>query len=205
MGTIVRAYGLAIVMTISLISFAPNPAKAAMFGSGEVRSNDTASFTKWSAVVSRHKQSLRKNSSEIQAWKGEVQELKTASKRNTIIAVNEHFNKKIKYRIDQKVWGKSDYWATPIETAAKGYGDCDDYAIAKYFALKELGFDERNMRLVVLKDKKKNEIHAVLAVKESGKYYILDNQLSNATPDYQISYYEPIYSINTASWWRHKA
>lgn len=194
-----------LILAIFLANFTPIDAKAKMFGTDETKSTDIKSFTKWEAVVDRHNAELKKNSKEIQNWKKQVSKLKASSKKSTLVAVNEYFNDQIKYRNDSKVWGKSDYWASPLETVGKGFGDCDDYAIAKYFALKQLGFKERDMRMVILKDKQKNQIHAVLAVREAGKFYILDNQLAKATPDYQISYYEPIYSINTSSWWKHRA
>lgn len=199
----VRIFGGLLLAITMIISTADN-AQAEMFGAAEVKSTNTKSFTKWREVVKRHEKELYRGGSEIQSWKNDIHKFsKKRTKKETLIAVNNYVNKKVQYRTDDKVWNKSDYWASPAETFAKGLGDCDDYAIAKYFTLKQLGFSEKDMRLVVLKDKSKNEIHAVLAVKNGASYYILDNQLKDVTPSLSITSYEPIYSINNASWWRH--
>ena len=66
-------------------------------------------------------------------------------------------------RTDMDVWGVMDYWETPVEFFQKS-GDCEDFAIAKYFALRDLGFPASQMRIVVLKDTLRNLDHAVTAV-----------------------------------------
>ena len=99
--------------------------------------------------------------------------------------------------------GAKDYWATPSELFARG-GDCEDYAIAKFFALRSLGFDNKNLRLVVLQDLEKGIAHAVLIVHFGHQDLILDNQLTSTVPADQIRHYKPIYSINENHWWLHR-
>ena len=53
--------------------------------------------------------------------------------------VNEYFNRRIRFAEDSAVWSQPDYWATPLETIARGAGDCEDFVFAKYFTLRELG------------------------------------------------------------------
>ncbi|MCZ8076649.1 MAG: transglutaminase-like cysteine peptidase, partial [Paucibacter sp.] len=53
--------------------------------------------------------------------------------------VNNFVNKHLVFRDDSEVWGRIDYWATPLESLDKGRGDCEDYAIAKYFSLLNAG------------------------------------------------------------------
>lgn len=198
-----RIFG-GLLLAITILVYTADNAQAELFGSAEIKSTNTKSFTKWREVVKRHEKELYKGDEEIQKWKNEISNLgRFNTKKETLIAVNNYVNSKIQYRADQDVWNKSDYWASPAESFAKGQGDCDDYAIAKYFTLKQLGFNENDMRLVVLKDKSKDEIHAVLAVRNGTSYYILDNQLEDVTPAVSITSYEPIYSINRTSWWRH--
>jgi predicted transglutaminase-like cysteine proteinase len=179
-------------------------AQAEMFGKGEISSEDTSQFTKWNGVVERHEQTLKDlNNTEIKEWEQDIALFKDLSTtRQKIEAVNNYVNARIEYRPDIEIWGKSDYWASIAETLSKGYGDCDDYAIAKYFTLKEVGFSEDDMRIVVLKDHNIDQIHAVLSVNINGTIYILDNQSPYLRTDRQITYYEPIYSINEKSWWR---
>lgn len=49
---------------------------------------------------------------------------------------------------DARQWGADDYWTTPDELLRAGAGDCEDLAIAKYFALRELGVPAERLRLV---------------------------------------------------------
>ena len=68
-----------------------------------------------------------------------------------LLAVNDFFNRRLAYREDIDNWGQVDYWATPFESLAKGAGDCEDYAIAKYFTLVALGIPDARLRLVYVR------------------------------------------------------
>ena len=90
----------------------------------------------------------------------------------------------IKYKSDKKLYGVSDYWATLYEFIGRGMGDCEDYTIAKYYILKELGVDPRRMKFtyVIYKDRRGKKIsHMVLAYlkilkpKKKSDILILDN------------------------------
>lgn len=106
------------------------------------------------------------------------------------------------YREDIKNWGKPDYWAIPAEFLKKS-GDCEDYAIIKYFTLKELGIPPETMRIVVLRDTIRNLAHAVLVVYMNDDAYVLDN-LSNAVLSHtRFKHYSPQYSVNEFGRWAH--
>src|SRR5690606_37404712 len=64
------------------------------------------------------------------------------------------------YHSDNGLWGAGDYWATPAEFLGRG-GDCEDYAIAKYFLLRELGVPAETMRIAVVEDVLQQLMHAV--------------------------------------------
>lgn len=68
-----------------------------------------------------------------------------------VAAVNAFMNRRLEYRDDQDAWGQIDYWASPLETLEKGMGDCEDFAIAKYFSLTALGVPHRKLRLVYVR------------------------------------------------------
>lgn len=92
--------------------------------------------------------------------------------------INKFYNEQLKYESDIVVWGVIDYWATPLESLNKGAGDCDDYAIGKYFALKKMGIKTQNLRLVYVKyyDGEVILAHMVLTYqKGDGNILILDN------------------------------
>ncbi|QJB57141.1 transglutaminase-like cysteine peptidase [Pseudodesulfovibrio sp. zrk46] len=116
-------------------------------------------------------------------------------------AVNKFFNQ-WPYRLDSGNYGKSDYWATPLEFLKKS-GDCEDYSIAKFYALQELGFSGDNLRVVALKDKIRNIGHAVLAVFVGNEVYILDNQTNMVLPHTKYKHYVPQYSVNEKFRWMH--
>ena len=72
-------------------------------------------------------------------------------------------------------YGVPEIWKTPLATLANGAGDCVDYAIAKYFALGEIGIPENNRRLLVVRIKSSGTEHALLIVREDQRWLILDN------------------------------
>lgn len=89
--------------------------------------------------------------------------------------VNDYFNQLVN-ESDRVVWGEEDYWATPKELILQGRGDCEDFAIAKYFALKTLGADPSKMMILIVKADGRPELHVVLGVKQpSSEIMILDN------------------------------
>ena len=88
-------------------------------------------------------------------------------------AVNRFLNN-WRYKEDFANYGRRDYWASPLEFFLRS-GDCEDYAIAKYVTLRELGFSAEALRLVVVQDVVRDLAHAVLAVYLDDQVYILDN------------------------------
>lgn len=106
------------------------------------------------------------------------------------------------YREDMANWGKPDYWAIPAQFLKKS-GDCEDYAIAKYFTLKELGIPPEDMRIVVLRDTIRNLAHAVLVVYLDGEAYVLDNLSNVVQPHSRLRNYTPQYSVNETGRWTH--
>ena len=121
-------------------------------------------------------------------------------------SVNSFFNQKIRFAEDIEIWGLRDYWATPLETLRQGRGDCEDYAIAKYFTLLQLGIPSARLRLVYAT---LNEIsrspraHMVLAfypATESAPL-ILDNIQEAIEPGQKRFDLTPIFSFNTDGLW----
>ncbi|MCR4667624.1 MAG: transglutaminase-like cysteine peptidase [Desulfovibrio sp.] len=106
------------------------------------------------------------------------------------------------YREDSLNWGTQDYWAIPAEFLKKS-GDCEDYAIIKYFTLKELGIPADKMRIVVLRDTVRNLAHAVLVVYLDSDAYVLDNLSSAVLSHTRFRHYQPQYSVNEFGRWAH--
>ena len=137
------------------------------------------------------------------AWRALLKSLAGAPLEHQVYAVN-HFINQWRYRSDAENYGHSDYWATPIEFMTRS-GDCEDYAIAKYVSLRELGVPVDQLRLVVVQDVLRDLAHAVLAVYTGDRVLILDNLTEAVLPDTRLSQYIPYYSVNEAGRWAHIA
>jgi predicted transglutaminase-like cysteine proteinase len=174
----------------------PAPAKRyeSLFDTSEIRSADISPFTKWTSIMSRM-------TPDNSALPEELAEEKTASDADKIEAVNAFYNK-VRYIEDKNNWGASDYWGTPAEFVSRG-GDCEDFAIAKYAALKNLGFKESQLRLAIVQDTWKNIPHAILIVYTDDGAKFLDNQYPQVKKVSGFDRYKPVYSINRTGWWRH--
>ena len=142
-------------------------------------------------------------------WDKVIEGAKKKPTLEKIKAVNDFFNK-IKYRRDSRHWKKRDYWASPFEFMGTGAGDCEDYAIAKYFSLRKLGIPDRKMRITYVKYKgrrtKYDQAHMVLTYyhKPNSTPIVLDNinkKLKLATKRKDL---KPIYSFNATGLWQAK-
>lgn len=113
------------------------------------------------------------------------------------------FWNKVPYYSDLEHWGMDDYWASPVEMQASNGGDCEDYSIAKYFSLRELGIPVQNIRITYVRALKLNVAHMVLAYYPTpdADPYILDNLTDKLLPASQRTDLEPVYSFNDEDLW----
>jgi predicted transglutaminase-like cysteine proteinase len=111
--------------------------------------------------------------------------------------INRAINLKIKPMSDLALYGTEDFWSSPLATFAKGAGDCEDYAIAKFVALQEAGISADDLRIVILRDDIREEDHAVVAARLNGRWLMLDNLHMIMVADQQVrDYYHPIFLID---------
>ncbi len=171
-----------------------------LFGHASVSYQDIKAFTKWSDVLQR--QAKIDSTDRVVAWQEFLDSIRDKSKDEQIAAVNDYVNA-LPYITDMDNYGVEDHWATVEDFLEHNGGDCEDYALAKYFSLIELGFTPDQMRLVILYDADKNADHAVLAMTHNDKIEILDNQYSSVRDAQTISNYKPIYAISQEQWWRY--
>lgn len=173
----------------------------ALFGSQEKRSSNLRPFIKWTGVLARYERSPQTPA--VKKWENSIAQFKGLPLKAMADRVNNLVNE-TRYIVDSRNWGQSDYWATPAEFLQKG-GDCEDFAIAKYIALRLLGVPEERMRVAIVHDNQKNIPHAVLVVYTEQGSYLLDNQNKNLIDAESGSRYRPIFSINRTAWWLHTA
>ncbi len=174
--------------------------------------NTTASKTfeiseaKLKNIANKYGQEARNR---VEAWDSMIEASKNESTLNKIKNVNDFFNE-ITYKTDLRQWGEKDYWATPFEFMGVGAGDCEDYAIAKYFSLIKLGIPDDKLRITYVFYKKTNssfeQSHMVLTYyhKVGAEPVVLDNidkklQIASKRTDLK-----PVYSFNATGLWQAK-
>jgi len=179
-------------------------ARVNLFGTIEFRSKLKDS-PQWERIVAAEKKkfSLDNPVGLAAAWPATRESLKGKALLEQLNVVNKFFNR-YPYRLDMEVYGVEDYWATPAEFM-KNSGDCEDYAIIKFYAMKQLGLDTDSMRIVVVTDVIRNLAHAVLAVYHEGNAYILDNLSNLVLPHTRLTHYKPQFSVNENYRWVHMA
>lgn len=122
-----------------------------------------------------------------------------------IAAINGFVNRRIEYREDIEVWGQVDYWASPLESLEKGQGDCEDFAIAKYFGLTALGVPHRKLRLVYVRAAMGGPPvpHMVLAyyATPDADPLVLDVLVPDVRPASQRTDLTPVFSFNAEGIW----
>ena len=184
-------------------AYAPLGQYPKLFGSSEKQSSSLNAFTKWTGMFDRFDAALNTSNGQeaMGKFKSQIEFLRGLPMNQMVSGVNDIVNR-IPYVNDSNIYGKSDYWATPVEFIKNG-GDCEDFAITKYVALRALGIPEERMRILILQDLQKNIPHAVLIVYTESGAVILDNQIKTVTNVERISHYKPIFSINRDSWWLH--
>lgn len=145
----------------------------------------------------------------LAAWRGMHQTASGTREMAQVEAVNRFFNQRIRFGEDSLIWGQEDYWATPLETLNKGAGDCEDFAIAKYFSLLALGLAPSRLRLIyvraaVVRDGAPAQVpHMVLAYyPQTGQEpLVLDNLIDAIHPASGRPDLRPVFSFNTEGLW----
>jgi predicted transglutaminase-like cysteine proteinase len=125
--------------------------------------------------------------------------------------INTFFNRRVAFVSDLEAWGETDYWASPLETLIKGAGDCEDYAIAKFFALLAAGTPSAKLRLVYVRammpasggQPAGPQAHMVLAyyAEPTSEPMILDNLILDIRPASSRPDLTPVFSFNADGLW----
>ncbi len=190
----------------------PGPAAPVqgIFGSGPLESRGLKMTSQWNRVVDR----LPRLSAALAAcaadparctapWMGTWLQARRAAagldRHGQLRAVNRFFNR-WPYKSDRETYRASEYWAAPDEFMANS-GDCEDYAIAKFFALRELGFTNQELRIAVVYDNLRRIGHAVLAVYTEDDILILNNQTDTIASHARYDNFVPWYLVNETTLW----
>jgi predicted transglutaminase-like cysteine proteinase len=110
--------------------------------------------------------------------------------------VNRAINLAIRPMSDQAQYGEADVWTSPLVTFSHGAGDCEDYAIAKFVALRQAGISPDDLRIVIIRDTIRGEDHAVAAARLDGHWLALDNRRMAMVEDDNLKNYRPLFVID---------
>ena len=133
-------------------------------------------------------------------------ELPVADELEKVKNINQFYNRQIQYREDIDNWGAVDHWTSPMELLQRGMGDCEDYAIAKYFSLVAMGLPPAKMRMVYVRAQTGGAIqaHMVLAYypDPTAEPWILDNLITDIRPASRRPDLAPVFSFNAEGLWQ---
>jgi predicted transglutaminase-like cysteine proteinase len=146
-------------------------------------------------------------------WRQVIDDSRALGAQDRLRRINEFFNRKIQFADDSLVWGQPDYWATPIETLARGRGDCEDFTIAKYFSLLDAGVPNEQLRLIYVKARiggpasTVTQAHMVLAyyAEPDAEPLILDNLITDIRPASRRPDLQPVFSFSSQGIWSIQA
>lgn len=140
------------------------------------------------------------------AWEELIHNDKSPSDREKLSKVNRFYNSRIRFVSDVDLWGVQDYWATPIEFLCKNSGDCEDFAIAKYFTLKAMGVAEEKLNIAYVKAIQYNIAHMVLTYysEPGAEPLVLDNLIDSIDPASKRTDLMPVFSFNGSGLWTAK-
>jgi predicted transglutaminase-like cysteine proteinase len=198
-------------MLIAMVVGAPAAAfPPDLFGFRQTPQSGLEAFPQWLSALERHLRDnleegdcaeRRVNRCHLRQWLAFLDRTRALPRAVQLREVNRYANEK-SYVLDLENYGQDDYWAIPRQFLGAG-GDCEDFAITKYFSLTWLGWSREELRVVVVQDTNLRVPHAVLAVGQGAEILILDNQVREVLPDQNVVHYAPVYSVNERSWWIH--
>jgi len=196
------ALALALLLPCALQQGSARPGLAGPFATAGAYSTDFTGFPKWRGMLERFARQLADpDAGDVRVWHAFARSLAAGDRLAELRAVNAAVNA-FPYVTDEANWGMLDFWETPIEFLHRA-GDCEDFAVTKYMALRELGVAADDMRVAVVDDHGLGTTHAVLLVAAGGGYYVLDNLNEQVQPITAQAAYRPIYAINEHGWWNY--
>lgn len=145
----------------------------------------------------------------IHQWRAALAQMQDKPEAEQLREANDFFNRQVQFLDDSVVWQQKDYWATPLETLAKRAGDCEDFVIAKYLSLRQLGIADEKLRLIYVRARIGGEhssltqAHMVLGYFDtpSSEPLVLDNLVGDIQPASRRTDLFPVFSFNSSGLW----
>jgi hypothetical protein len=111
-------------------------------------------------------------------------------------AINSRVNTAFVYDSDRNIWGRDDYWATPLENVEKGRMDCEDFASLKLYLAYIAGVDPNDLVLLAGRIRSSGEDHVVLWARANGQGYVLDNRLPYVVGSGSYTDFTVLFSVS---------
>ncbi len=145
---------------------------------------------------------MQGDAARLQRWRDIIASGQHLDEAEKLSLANDFFNG-ARFVSDAELYGVADYWATPTEFIARDAGDCEDFAIAKYFTLKAMGMDVAKLRITYVKSLTLDQAHMVLAYYPTpdAEPLILDNLNRLIKSAGQRRDLRPVYSFNAEALW----
>ncbi|MEJ2508351.1 MAG: transglutaminase-like cysteine peptidase [Gammaproteobacteria bacterium] len=142
----------------------------------------------------------------LATWRALLRDGRALSESAKLERVNRFFNR-LRFVADAAAGGSADHWATPREVLLRDGGDCEDFALAKYFTLRALGVAAKRLRLTYVRSLGRNQAHMVLtyyrhdSASSGAGVLVLDNLEADILPLSRRSDLLPVYSFNSRGLW----
>ncbi|WP_208990840.1 transglutaminase-like cysteine peptidase [Pseudovibrio sp. Tun.PSC04-5.I4] len=183
-----------------------------LFGSVEMPGGRSRAYQKWRAVLPQCDKQLLylqqcmagsvRSVGPVDYWARIIRGVGGTKSVRQLSLLNSYINESAGYDRDAITAGVADIWRAPLQFL--GFkGDCEDYAIAKYYSLLALGYAEENLRFIVVKDSSRDIIHAVTSVKLQHQRYVLDSLRPVATKEIALLHYHPLVSMTRDAHFTH--
>lgn len=145
----------------------------------------------------------------VARWLDLLNSLAGRESADLLAPINSFFNRQIRFDDDSRVWKQADFWATPLEALGMGAGDCEDFTIAKYITLRQLGVPDDKLRLIYVRAHigdpadGVSQAHMVLGYysEPNAEPLILDNLMGDILPARRRNDLTPLFSFNAAGLW----
>jgi predicted transglutaminase-like cysteine proteinase len=144
-------------------------------------------------ILVRRRQDAKSCPAAAQKFLAAIADGRARDGRAGVGVINRAINMAIRPISDMAQWGVPDRWSVPLATLASGRGDCEDYAIAKYVALREAGVAEDNVRLVIVRDLANGEDHAIVTARLDERWIVLDNRRLTLLVDTDMPRVRPLF------------
>lgn len=186
-----RSYWVLFCTVLAIATLAVGAVSALQFDEARVRQTAQARYG-------------QRGVTQLERWLNMMSQQRSLPEQQQLRAVNNFWNSTVRGGEDRAIWGKEDYWATPLESLGKQAGDCEDFVIGKYFSLVHMGVTPEKLRFIYVRARiggmssRATIAHMVLgyyATPDSDPL-VLDNLMGSIVPASQRRDLTPVFSFN---------